>query len=107
MHAGRMNRRIEIQQVVEVLNSFNEPIETWKKYRTVWSEVVPVRTSSGEAFRAPQLVSVNRVIFRIRYISGITNKMRISYGGDYYDIKTSAELGRREVLEILAELSEG
>jgi len=107
MRAGRMDRRITIQKVTETQNTYGEPIEAWTDHRTVWAEVVPQRGSSGEHYRNPELVSTNRLIFRIRYLIGITNKMRIEYNSDYYDIKTTAELGRREILEILGELSEG
>lgn len=101
MRAGRMNRKITIQQPTETLDSYNQPVASWSTYKTVWAEYLPKR--GREYFAADQTVAEADAVFRIRYDSGVTRKMRISFGGDYYDISGISEIGYKEGLEIAAQ----
>lgn len=105
MRAGRLNRRITIQQVTETQDSYNALTESWSTYKTVWAEVVPKR--AREYFSQAETVSQSDIMFRIRHISGVTTKMRISYDGNVYDIQSIIEIGYKEGLEIMARLNEG
>ena len=45
------------------------------------------------------------IIFRTRFIAGITTADRVSYDGNAYDIRELKEIGRRDGLEIRCDAS--
>jgi SPP1 family predicted phage head-tail adaptor len=100
MRAGRLNRRITIEQPTISLDSHNEPVESWTSFAARWAEVKFRRGS--EYFTASQELAQAEVVFRIRYLAGMTKKMRVLYDSQYYDIMAVAEIGYREVTEIYA-----
>lgn len=100
MRAGRLNRRIIIQQATEVQDAHGQPVQTWTAYKTCWAEYLPKR--GREFFAADQTIAEADAVFRIRYDSGVTRKMRISFGDDYYDITAISEIGYKEGLGIAA-----
>lgn len=100
MRAGRLNRRIIIQEPTETQDDFGEAIQSWATYRTIWAEV---RQKPGrESFDADQIVAETDTVFKIRYLTGLTRKMRISYNSDIYDIHSISEIGFKEGHEIKA-----
>lgn len=105
MRAGRLNRRITIQQVTETQDTYNAITRTWATYKTVWAEVVP--KSGREYLNQAETVTQSDVLFRIRFITGVTTKMRISYDSNIYDIQSISEIGYKEGLEIIGQLNEG
>lgn len=100
MRAGKLRHRI----VIETLTAGSpdqlgtgEIDEAWATYLTVWGSVEPL---DGKAlFAAQQNHSEVEVRIAIRYQSGITAKMRVSYGGKYYNILAviDPELRNREL----------
>ena len=100
MRAGRLNRRITIQEPTESQGTTGQAVPSWATYRTVWAEVK--QRTGKESFDADQMVAETNTIFKIRYLTGLTRKMRISYGGDYYGIESIAEIGFKEGHEIRA-----
>ena len=56
----------------------------WKHIATVRASVEPLQ--GREYFSGPFQMSENITRIRIRYIEGITNKMRIKYGKRLFDI---------------------
>lgn len=100
MRAGRLNRRITIQEPTETQDDYGEAIQSWATFRTVWAEV---RQKPGqESFDADQIVAETNTVFKIRYLTGLTRKMRISYISDIYDIHSISEIGFKEGHEIRA-----
>lgn len=95
-----LDRRILIEQAAESANGIGEPIKTWSTFAAVWSEISPVRET--ERFTAQQVDAQRESRFRIRWLSGVTEKMRISYDSAYWDITGIREIGRRDGLEIVA-----
>ena len=100
MRAGRMDKRITIQQVTETQDGYGDPADSWAAYKTVWAEVLEKR--GREYFNNPETVAAAPAVFRIRYLAGVTRKMRISYDSETYDIESIAMIGRKEGLEIIA-----
>lgn len=100
MRAGRLDRRIAIQQNTPTANSVGQEKESWSDLHTIWAEVTPVR--GAERYAVNQDAAVIEEKFKIRYVPGITPKNRIFYNNRAYDIKGVLEIGRREGLEIHA-----
>jgi SPP1 family predicted phage head-tail adaptor len=99
MKAGALDRRITIQDRVETQNSFGEAQISYNDVATVWAEVKPL--TGREYFSAAQYVPEAKLKIRIRYRPGVTEKQRIMYQGETYDIGYIAEIGRREGLELI------
>jgi SPP1 family predicted phage head-tail adaptor len=98
MQIGRLDRKITIESVTETRDGVGQPTETWSTFATVWA--TKKEMGGKEMMAANQTVAESAAIFTIRYLSGVTPKMRINYGGNIYDILSIAEKGRQNYLEI-------
>jgi SPP1 family predicted phage head-tail adaptor len=101
MRAGLLSKRVTIQQFSESQNDYGEPVKSWTTYVTRWAKITDV--SGREEFSNFQTVSSVLTLFRVRYKSGITTKMRISHNSNYYNILSVKEIGRQEGIDLLAE----
>lgn len=99
MKAGPLDRRVTIQRYTETRDEFNEPIMTWADLATVSARVV--QQSGREFLSADQTQAERRVLFRLRWIDGVTVLDRVSYTGRLHNIQDVKELGRREGLELM------
>ncbi len=84
MRAGRLNTKIIIESVARSVDSVGDTTDIWSTYATVWAEVRP--QSGNEFFKAREVNSELTHVITMRWIDGITTKMRINNGGAYYDI---------------------
>lgn len=100
MRAGELDRKIIIEQQASGQDSIGEPNGSWSTFATVWASVKPVR--ANEIYSAQQVSPDRETRFRIRYLSGVTEKMRISYDSKYWDIRGIEEIGRRQGLDLIA-----
>lgn len=97
MRAGDMDRRITIQYYTEESDEFGGQILTWHDLATVWAEV---RQEGGREFFAQATIqSERKVIFRLRWIDGVSVLDRVSYDGRLHNIHQVKELGRQDGLE--------
>lgn len=96
MKYSQLDRRITIEQPTITQDAAGQPVPTWSTLVTVWAE--KDARLGNEQVQADQVTSQNLVNWRIRYRTGITNKMRISYDGNYYGIESKIEEGRKEYL---------
>ncbi|RVK61937.1 head-tail adaptor protein [Sinorhizobium meliloti] len=106
--AQELDRRITIERATTVVDEFNEPIETWAPFITVWAQ----RKDSSDLVRkeilgAEQVGSFLLSHFVIRYSSQaktITPVDRIDYDGHIWNIKSTKETadGRFRFIEITA-----
>lgn len=90
MQAGKLNRRITVQQRTQGQDDAGQPIDAWADVAKVWAWV---KTQSGMAVARQTAnqdgvaMSVNSYSFRIRYRPAVTDDMRVVYGGLNFDIK--------------------
>ena len=101
MQAGRLDRKIIIQTTTQGQTDAGEVTDSWSTHATIWANVRQV--AGREPFRGEREIAQADAIFKIRYLSTVTPKMRISYNGLIYNIISINELGRREGLEIMAQ----
>lgn len=87
MRAGRLRHRVTIQQLVAASPDqygTGEPDEGWSDVATVWASVEPLQ---GKAlFAAQEMHADVEVSIRLRYRSGITEKMRVVFESRFYEI---------------------
>lgn len=92
MRINRLHRKIVIESLTNTTSSYGEYNTTWSTFHTCFAEVS--RFGGGEKLESYKTTATNKVRFKIRYFAGITEDMRILYGGEYYDIMEIQELDR-------------
>lgn len=101
MRAGKLDRRITIQTPMVTQNAAGEEVIVWSNF----AEDIPAqrtyRTGSEEAFQAIEQNAESRRNYTIRWIDGITEKMRVEDDGRYFDIMAFEEIGRRRGLTLI------
>lgn len=100
MNIGLLDRRIEIQEIIESQNEAGETIEVPVKLFETWAQVIEMRGT--ERFTSQQTVAQAETKFKMRYRPNISAKSRIIYNNQVYDITGVLEIGRREGLELHA-----
>jgi len=80
MRAGRLHRPITIQQEVETVDSFGEPIETWTTFATTRGSVDPLL--GRELLESQQVKGIHTHRVRLRYIPNMSVKMRLKLTSD-------------------------
>lgn len=84
MNIGKMRYRITIQEPGNVQDDYGNTVDDWQDVATVWADIVPV--SGREYFGANQQNSETQYKVYIRYLDGITPKMRVLYDDKEYEI---------------------
>lgn len=97
MRAGKLDRSITIQGFTSTVNEFGTPIETWTDVATLRAQIIQ---SSTEEFLTNGATDDTVVIFRTRYLSGVTGASRVLYQGGEFNIREVKEIGRRVGLEL-------
>jgi SPP1 family predicted phage head-tail adaptor len=100
---GPLRNLVDVQEPVETTNDVGEPVETWAAITggdDVWASIEPI---SGREFQVLQQIAAettHKVI--LRYISGVTPKMRVLFGSRTLDILAVRNLEERgRYLELL------
>jgi SPP1 family predicted phage head-tail adaptor len=75
-------------------------VTAWTNLDMVRAEIVT--QSASEFLTGFGEAEAGTIVFRIRYLPGITTADRVSYDGKSYDLKEVAEIGRRRGLELRA-----
>lgn len=84
MEAGKLRHRITIQSATQTTNGFGEVTKTWATFATVWAAVEPL--TGREYMQARQAEASVTTKIRIRERSGVTERMRVSWGAHVFDI---------------------
>lgn len=84
MNVGQLRHKVIIQSLTETQNTYGEPIKTWATFATRRAAIKTV--SGSEKMSSKQLNSEAKIIFTLRYLSGVTTKMRVSYDSRIFDI---------------------
>jgi SPP1 family predicted phage head-tail adaptor len=101
MRSGKLDRTITIQRMTETVSASGAVASAWTNIATVRAEIVQL--SAGEFLASFGEAESKAIVFRIRYLAGITNEDRVTYEGQSYDLKQVAEIGRRRSLELHCE----
>lgn len=97
---GRLDRLITIQRKLTTKNSTGNESESYYDLINLWSSM---RAYTGtEKTESSEIVASGFYVFKSRYSNNVKPKDRISYNGNYYDIVSVIELGRKDGLEITA-----
>lgn len=100
IRAGKLDRTITLQRKTETVSDSGGVVTAWTDFATVRAEIV--QQSASEFLTGYGEAEAGTVIFRIRYLAGITTSDQIMFDGTAYNIKEIAEIGRRRILELRA-----
>jgi len=84
MRAGRLNKLVTIQQVIETRDSKGGVVESWGSFAEVWASIEPL--VGREYFESKQINAELTAKIRIRYLEGVHSKMRILYDDRVFEI---------------------
>lgn len=99
---GKFDRKIIIQTYTVTKDSYGQAVKTWATYATVRAAMGYDWTGT-EGEQTEIRVAASDIRWTIRYKAGVTEKMRISYGSDYYWIKQVVTKGRLQYMELVTE----
>jgi SPP1 family predicted phage head-tail adaptor len=100
MRAGNLRNYITIQQSTEIQDENLELIFSWSTFVLCWAEILPL--VGREYWTARQSLAETTGKIRIRYIAGVTAKMRVTDGSKTYDIEAVIDVeNRHEELVLL------
>ncbi len=84
MKIGKLRHRVKIQAYTAGRDSFGSEEPVWTDVATVWASVTPV--SGKEYFASAQVNTEISTKITMRYISGITPKMRVVFDARIFEI---------------------
>lgn len=98
MRAGKLTSTITIERASTTVDAYGVPQETWTTFATVRAQVI---TSTTEEFmRTFGASSEAAIVFRVRFLAGLTLADRITFKGRAYNLVEIKELGRRAGLDL-------
>ncbi len=100
MRAGRLRNKIVVQTNTPTQSGSGALTDVWSTYATVRSEINP--KGGREYFDAKQVNAEIDIIFNIRYYSGVTSKMRISWNSRTFDIQSVINPMERNIEMLIA-----
>lgn len=98
MRSGNLDRTVTVQSFTSVDDGYGNVTETWTDLATVRAQLV--QASTDEYIRDYGVSDETVIIFRIRWLDGVTLSNRVVYDGLVHDIKQVKEIGRRRGLEL-------
>lgn len=99
MKAGNLDRTISIDAYTAgAPDDYGVSQPAWAPFATIRAQLVTMSTE--EFLRASGEASEATIVFRTRFLPGITNAHRLTFEGRQFDIKEVKEIGRRDALEL-------
>ena len=99
IYAGRMRERVTVQVAVESVNSLGEATLSYEDRETVWASVEGLSSSEVLGAGQQEIDATHRV--RLRYLDGLTHKMRFRWRDRILEIVSLLEHGNRSQHEAI------
>jgi SPP1 family predicted phage head-tail adaptor len=99
MRSGPLRHQVTIEEVTETRDSYGGVVESWSTFATVWASVGPI--IGREYFASQQVQSEVSHKIRIRYLSGITTKMRVTFDSRTFRIESILNVDERNTEMLL------
>ena len=101
IEAGKLRERVTIQQADEARNSLGETTLSWATFTERWASVEGV--TAREALGLGQLeISITHRV-RLRYVTGLTQQMRLIWRGRTLEIVSLLEHNNRSEHELICQ----
>ncbi len=99
MEIGKLRHYVTIEYPAESFNTDGELVTTWTQKAKVWASIEPLL--GKEYWESKQVVSTVTGKIRMRYLSGMTEKMRVVSGDNIYGIEAIINPEQRNIELIL------
>jgi SPP1 family predicted phage head-tail adaptor len=101
MRSGKLDRTIRIDRYsAGAVDEYGTPTAGFTTLATLRAQII--QASTEEYMKAAGATDETAIVFRTRYLAGVTNADRIHYEGGFFNIKEVKEIGRRNGLELRA-----
>jgi SPP1 family predicted phage head-tail adaptor len=91
---GNLRDRVTIRELVETLDDYGQPIQTWQEVATVWARVEPLK--GDERFAAQQIIATAAYRVHIRYRDDVTVLHSIRWNDIDLDITSISNADERK-----------
>lgn len=101
MDAGKLDRRVRLEQYTTTQAPNGEPTKAWTTLATVWAE--KIEANGQERFSSQQFIGKVARSFRFRWsnaTSQVTVKSRLVFDGVTHEIIAMREIGFRDGIEV-------
>ena len=98
MRSGKLRHLIEIERASNAPNDYGTPVTTWTVIASLRAEVVS--RSTEEFIRDAGASDVTAIVFRTRFLGGITNADRVAFNGQSFNIREATPIGNDRGLEL-------
>lgn len=96
MRAGKLNKRITIQQAGTTQDANGEIIEAWSTFAAVWAGIQDITGREYLAAAATQNATTSKIT--IRHLDGVLPAMRVMHGADIFNIEAVLGQDGRQLL---------
>lgn len=86
MRAGKLRKRVYLQQPCHIVNTYGEPVVTWVTYNTVWAAIEPLY--GRDAILAQQTEAPHTHKITIWYMQNVLPSHRVYYGTRAFEINS-------------------
>ena len=86
MRAGRLHKRVKIEQRSSTQDSAGEPLHTWSTFTNAYAAIEP--SSARELMAAHAVMSEVTHLVMLRWQAGILPSMRVNYDGMLLNIQS-------------------
>ena len=101
MKSGSLSRIITVQRAATAVSEAGTPVQTWSDLATLRAELVELGTV--EQIKAHGAVDETGIVFRTRFLAGVTNADRVVFDGHPYNLRSVMVIGRNRGLELKVE----
>lgn len=98
MKPERLTHLIVLERATVTVGTAGATSSTWAEIARTRAELTEQSTTEEQKDRGA--VTVTALVFRARYVPGLTLADRVIHGGKTFNIVELVEIGRREALEI-------
>jgi len=99
MDAGKLRERVTVQQATEARNSLGETVLAWDTFAQRWASVEGVSAREALAYGQNEVTVTHKV--KMRFLEGLTQRMRLQWRGRTLDIVSLLEHGNRSEHEAI------
>ena len=100
--SSKLRHNILIEQPIVNSDGIGGQTEQWQQFAKVRAEVAALyERNIGEVFASMQLMNSSLYKFRIRYLKGLKNNMRIIYNERCFQIKRIVNQDERNIISFI------
>jgi len=102
LYSGKLRHKITIESKLNAQDDYGALVESWSTYATAWASIEPV--SGREYFQDGKVSAEVSARIMTRYISGVTNLMRVKFGTRIFGIvRINNILERNKEFELMCQ----